>query len=115
MQQDCIFCKIACKDIPVQSVYEDEYMIAFPDISPAAPVHILAIPKKHIANLLELKPEDTALVGHIMAKLSEIATQAGLADDGFRVVVNTKEQGGQSVPHLHWHILGGRFMTWPPG
>lgn len=115
MQQDCIFCKIAAKELPAKVIYEDEFMIAFPDINPAAPVHALVIPKKHINNLLEIKPEDINLVAHIMETIPQIATQLGLADDGFRLVVNTKDNGGQTVKHLHWHILGGRFMTWPPG
>lgn len=115
MQQDCIFCKIAAKELPAKVIYEDEFMIAFPDINPAAPVHVLVIPKKHIANLLELQPVDNDLLAHIMMTIPKIASQLGLADDGFRLVVNTKDNGGQTVKHLHWHILGGRFMTWPPG
>lgn len=115
MQQDCIFCKIAAKEIPVVAVYEDEHLLAFPDINSAAPVHVLVIPKKHIANLLEIAPEDIPLLGHIMATIPLIAASLGLVDDGFRLVVNTKDNGGQTVYHLHWHILGGRFMTWPPG
>lgn len=115
MQKDCIFCKIAAKELPAKVIYEDEHMIAFPDINPAAPIHVLVIPKKHIANLLEMQPEDVALVAHIMATIPKIADQQGLADEGFRLVVNTKDNGGQTVHHLHWHILGGRFMTWPPG
>jgi histidine triad (HIT) family protein len=113
--QECIFCKIAGKEIPVNAVYEDDKIIAFPDINPVAPVHILVIPKKHIANLLETTQEDASLMSHMMSKISEIATSAGLAGDGFRVVFNTKDNGGQTVHHLHCHILGGRFMTWPPG
>lgn len=115
MPQDCIFCKIVAKEIPAQAVYEDEFMVAFKDINPASPVHVLVIPKKHIANLLELTPEDGGLIAHIMLTIKKIAAQLGLADDGFRLVVNTKDNGGQTVNHLHWHILGGRFMTWPPG
>lgn len=112
---ECIFCKIAGKEIPAEVIYEDDKILAFPDINPAAPVHLLVIPKKHIASLLELAPEDSALMGHLMMKIPEIAKTAGLAEDGFRAVFNTKENGGQTVPHLHCHILGGRFMTWPPG
>jgi len=115
MQQECIFCKIAAKAIPVNAVYEDEQLIAFADINPVAPVHILVIPKKHIANILETTPDDAALLGHIMITIPQIAASAGLAEDGFRLVVNTKDNGGQTVYHLHYHILGGRFMTWPPG
>ena len=115
MTQECIFCKIAATEVPVPVIYEDEYIIAFPDIKPAAPVHVLVIPKKHIANLLELAPEDIPLMGHVLSTIPKIITQLGLAEDGFRFVVNTKDTGGQTVHHLHWHILGGRFMTWPPG
>lgn len=115
MQNDCIFCKIAAKEIPVNALYEDEQIIAFPDINPAAPVHILVIPKKHIANLLELTAEDSELLRHLMEAVPKIATDAGLEEDGFRMVINTKDNGGQTVHHLHVHILGGRFMTWPPG
>lgn len=115
MSQDCIFCKIVTKQIPATVVYEDEQMMAFSDIHPVAPVHIVVIPKKHIASLIDTAKEDEALLGHIMSKIPDIATEAGLAEDGFRVVVNTREMGGQTVNHLHWHILGGRFMTWPPG
>lgn len=115
MQQDCIFCKMIAKEIPVTPVYEDEYILAFPDIKPAAPVHVLVIPKKHIANILEFSAKDGSLAGHIMTTIPRIAEKLGLAQDGFRLVVNTKDNGGQTVPHLHFHILGGRFMTWPPG
>lgn len=115
MPQECIFCKISAKEIPVPVLYEDEHIIAFPDIKPAAPVHVLVIPKKHIANLLELTSDDIVLMGHVLSTIPKIATELGLAEDGFRLVVNTKDNGGQTVHHLHWHILGGRFMTWPPG
>ncbi|MGL5513814.1 MAG: HIT domain-containing protein, partial [Sporomusa sp.] len=80
-----------------------------------APVHLLVIPKRHIANILETTPDDVALLGHIMITIPKIAAVAGLAEDGFRLVANTKDNGGQTVYHLHYHILGGRFMTWPPG
>jgi histidine triad (HIT) family protein len=115
MPQECIFCKIATKEIPVTVLYEDEHMMVFPDMNPVAPVHVLVIPKKHIANLLELAPEDASLVGHILFTISKLASQLGIAEDGFRLVVNTKNNGGQTVHHLHWHVIGGRFMTWPPG
>ena len=115
MTQECIFCKIAAKEVTVAVIYEDEHIIAFPDIKPAAPVHVLIITKKHIANLLELTPEDIPLMGHVLSIIPKIATQLGLAEDGFRLVVNTKDNGGQTVNHLHWHMLGDRIMTWPPG
>lgn len=113
---DCIFCKIANGEIPSTFIYEDEQVVAFPDISPAAPVHVLVIPKKHIANLLEVTADDAALIAHIMAKvIPQIAKEHDLTENGFRLVVNTKEDGGQTVNHLHFHLLGGRSMTWPPG
>jgi histidine triad (HIT) family protein len=115
MQQDCIFCKIAAGEIPAKVIYVDERILAFPDINPAAPVHVLIIPKKHITSLLDAQPEDRELLGHVMAIIPQITSQLGLNEDGFRVVINTKDNGGQTVPHLHWHILGGRFMNWPPG
>ena len=115
MPQECIFCKISAKEIPVTVLYEDEHIIAFPDINPAAPVHVLVIPKKHIANLLELTSEDIPLMGHVLSTIPKIATELGRDEDGFRLVVNTKDNGGQTVHHLHWHMLGGRFMKWPPG
>jgi len=115
MHQDCIFCKIAAGEIPAKMIYEDDQVVAFLDINPVAPVHVLVIPKKHIANLMDTQPEDLALLGHAMLVIKQIASQLGLSDDGFRVVVNTKHNGGQTVPHLHWHVLGGRFMNWPPG
>jgi histidine triad (HIT) family protein len=113
--QDCIFCKIVAKEIPVQPVYEDEDVIAFPDINPQAPVHVLVIPKKHIANLLEATDEDQQLLAKIHSVIRRLAGELGVANDGFRLVVNTKDNGGQTVHHLHFHLLGGRFMKWPPG
>lgn len=115
MCQDCIFCKIVAKEIPADLIYEDEYMAAFPDIKPQAPVHLLVIPKKHIKSLMETTPEDRQIIGHILCKIPILAKKTGVAEQGFRLVVNTRDNGGQTVPHLHWHILGGRFMTWPPG
>lgn len=115
MTQECIFCKIAAKEVPVPILYEDEHIIVFPDIEPVAPVHVLLITKKHIANLLELAPDDSMLMGHIFSTLPQIVAQLGIAEDGFRLIANTKDNGGQTVHHLHWHILGGRIMNWPPG
>lgn len=115
MSQECIFCKIASKQIPVQPVYEDEHVIAFPDINPAAPVHVLVIPKKHIASLAEVVPGDEKLMGALLTALPRIADTLGITDEGYRTVINTKDNGGQTVYHLHCHLLGGRFMTWPPG
>lgn len=111
---DCIFCKIVEGEIPSEKVYEDDLVYAFKDLYPTAPVHVLVIPKKHIANVDEIKEEDKDLIGHIYLTISKLAKDLGL-DKGYRVVVNTKEHGGQSVNHLHFHLLGGRQMTWPAG
>jgi histidine triad (HIT) family protein len=113
MPDDCIFCKIARKQIPVEPVFEDDDFIAFRDQNPQAPVHVLLIPKAHYPTLLDVT--DTLLLGRALAAVQEMAKSLGLAENGFRVVLNCRENGGQTVYHLHWHILGGRFMTWPPG
>ena len=112
---DCIFCKIVKGEIPANKVYEDDDVLAFNDIDPRAPVHLLVIPKKHITNLMEAAPEDAALLGHLLFKAQEIAKQNGCEENGARFVMNCKSHGGQSVDHLHCHVLGGRFMKWPPG
>lgn len=110
--ENCIFCKIAAGEIPSTKVYEDERVLAFRDIDPQAPVHVLLIPKKHFADILECDSEKFAYMQEIVKKL---AVELGIAEKGFRVVINTGEDGQQSVKHLHWHILGGRSMQWPPG
>lgn len=116
MSDDCIFCKIARQEIPSTVVYEDESVLAFKDLEPQAPVHVLVVPKKHIASLLELKPEDQPLLAHITGKvIPMLAEKLGVTPKGFRVVVNTGDEGGQTVKHLHFHLLGGRSMAWPPG
>ena len=115
MSDDCLFCKIIAGDIPSNKVYEDDDVFAFHDISPAAPTHILIIPKKHIAAVKDASAEDTELMGKLMLKASDIAREQGLEDDGYRFVVNTGDSGGQTVFHIHLHIIGGRQMTWPPG
>ena len=107
---DCIFCKIVKKEIPSSIVYEDEEMMAFRDINPVAPVHILVIPKKHIESLIYLNKEDEGLVGRIYTTINKIAKQEGVAENGFRVVVNCGEDGGQEVKHLHFHIIGGKKL-----
>lgn len=113
---DCVFCKIAQKEIPSNVVYEDDDVIAFRDLEPQAPVHVLVIPKRHFADLLSFTRAERTLAGHILAEvIPQVATELGLAEGGFRVVTNTGQDGGQTVPHLHFHILGGRAMTWPPG
>jgi len=110
-----IFKKIIDKEIPADIVYEDEFCLAFKDLNPQAPVHVLLIPKKEIPSTEEILSEDLNLMGHLLTKVPEITSELGLAEDGYRLVINTKENGGQEVPHLHIHILGGRKMTWPPG
>lgn len=111
---DCIFCKIAEKEIPATIVYEDDKFIAFKDLDPQAPVHVLLIPKRHIESVDTLSPEDEAVAGHILGKAKIIAKEEGI-DNGYRVVSNVGEDGQQSVKHLHFHLLGKRKMTWPPG
>ncbi len=108
---DCIFCKIAAGEIPSERVYEDDKVYAFRDINPVAPVHILVIPKKHIASLAEVCERDAELLGHIQLKIAEIAAAAGVAADGYRVATNIGKHGGQTVKHLHYHILGGRQLN----
>ena len=115
MPADCLFCKIIAGDIPSNKVYEDEDIFAFRDINPVAPQHILLIPKKHISAVSEADRYDAALLGHMMLQASRLAEQTGMSRDGFRLVVNTGNNGGQTVFHLHLHLLGGRQMTWPPG
>ena len=107
---DCIFCKIIKKEIPSSVVYEDNEILAFKDINPVAPIHILVIPKKHIESLVDLKQEDELLIGKIYTVINKIAKQEGIEKNGFRVVVNCGEDGGQEVKHLHFHILGGRKL-----
>lgn len=110
----CIFCKIARGEIPSKTVYEDESLRAFYDAAPQAPVHILIVPKKHIASLNAVKEKDAELLLHILFKARDIAKELGLKN-GYRLVINTGKDGGQTVKHLHVHLLGGRFMEWPPG
>lgn len=112
---DCLFCKITKKEIPAKVVFEDGTLMAIEDINPAAPVHILIMPKKHIVSLAEVTAEDEALLGHIQTVASQLARQLGLAEQGYRLVSNCGELGGQTVMHLHYHLLGGRHFGWPPG
>lgn len=113
---DCIFCKIAAGEIPAQKVFEDDFVVAFRDLNPQAPVHVLIIPKKHVASVKNLTDDDKNLVAHIFVDVAKkIAAELGIADGGFRLVINTGDDGGQTVHHLHVHLLGGRKMTWPPG
>jgi len=112
---DCLFCGIVEGKIKGNIVYQDDSVVAFKDINPKAPVHVLIIPRKHVAGVLDLTAEDGALIGHIFAVAARLARERGIADSGFRVVVNSGADAGQSVFHLHYHLLGGRRMTWPPG
>ena len=111
---DCLFCKIIAGEIPCSKIYEDAQMLAFHDINPMSPVHFLVIPKKHIANLMEIG-EDAALVGSLLEKAQDLAKQQGCEQKGARFVINAKSDGGQTVDHLHVHVLGGRALGWPPG
>jgi histidine triad (HIT) family protein len=114
MGAECLFCKIAAGSIPAKRMYEDELCLAFADINPQAPVHVLVIPKEHIASTARAEEAHAPLLGHLIAKAAQIAREAGL-DKGYRLVINTGEDGGQTVDHLHVHLLGGRHMSWPPG
>lgn len=113
--QKTLFQKIADKEIPAAIVYEDELCVAFRDIAPAAPVHVLLVPRKPIPDIAAATAEDAALLAHLMLKVGDIARAEGLTEGGFRTVMNTGEQAGQTVPHLHIHIIGGRSLQWPPG
>jgi histidine triad (HIT) family protein len=110
----CLFCKIIDGTIPSTRVYEDDLCISFADIHPQAPVHLLIVPREHIESLAEATSEHMPLLGHLLSTASELARQKGLSN-GYRVVINTDDDGGQTVDHLHLHLLGGRHMTWPPG
>ena len=111
---DCIFCKIATGEIPSEFIYEDDRVVAFKDINAQAPVHYLVIPKEHIESAMDISEENKDLMGHIIFVASKIAKDEGL-DDGYRIVNNCKENGGQTVDHIHFHVLGKRQMLWPPG
>lgn len=112
---DCIFCKIAAREIPANIVYQDDRITAFRDINPQAPVHILIIPTEHIPSTLDLTPEQDTLVGEMVRAAAVLAEREGVAQSGFRLVMNTGPGAGQSVDHIHLHLLGGRPMRWPPG
>lgn len=115
MAADCIFCRIAAGTIPSTKVFEDERVFAFRDLHPVAPTHVLVIPKEHIASTAHAVETHEALLGHLLLVAAKVAEQEGLMTKGFRVVTNTGADGGQTVDHLHLHVLGGRSMTWPPG
>ena len=110
-----LFEKIAAREIPAVIVYEDDFVIAFRDINPQAPTHIVLVPKKPIPRIAEAEEDDQSLLGHLMLKAAVVAEEAGLGKNGYRLVINNGPNGGETVPHLHCHILGGRHMQWPPG
>ncbi len=111
----CLFCKIIAKEIPAQIVYENDHVLAFKDIHPAAPAHALVIPKRHIVGIRDAKPEDAALLGELMLAGRHVAEELGVGESGYRLVVNQGADAGQSVFHMHLHVLGGRPLAWPPG
>lgn len=110
-----LFERIISREIPAQIVYEDDLVLAIRDIKPQAPVHVLIVPKKPISRIAQAKPEDHKVLGHLLLKAAEVAAQLGLNQNGYRLVINNGPDAGESVPHLHCHILGGRPMAWPPG
>ncbi len=112
---DCIFCKIVNKEIPAQVIYEDEQVLAFNDINAVAPTHILVIPKKHISDMNSVEEIDLPLIGHIFKIIKNVAKEKGIDKEGYRIVNNCGELGGQTVGHIHFHLLGQRQMKWPPG
>lgn len=112
---DCLFCKIVTRAVPAKIVYEDEHAVAFDDIRPQAPVHTLVIPKRHVQSIQALEGGEAALLGHLVLTTARVADVKGIAGSGYRVVTNTGADAGQTVFHLHFHILGGRPMSWPPG
>jgi len=115
MEETCIFCKIISKNISSKIVYEDDRIFAFEDIHPQAPIHVLIVPKKHMSTTLDITPEDNELIGHFFQIANKIAKDRDVAKRGFRLVMNCNHEAGQSVYHIHLHLLAGRIMHWPPG
>ena len=115
MSTDCLFCRIVAGDLPSTKVHEDDHVLAIRDIAPASPTHILVLPKQHIASALDLTDADAPLVGRMLAVAADLARSEGIADAGYRLVSNVGAWGGQSVDHLHIHLMGGRAFDWPPG
>lgn len=111
----CLFCNILEKKVPATVVYEDEHTLAFRDIRPVAPTHVLVIPKEHLSAIHDLEPEHATAMGHLLVAARRVADQEGLTDDGFRLVINDGDAAGQTVHHIHVHVLGGRSLEWPPG
>lgn len=112
---DCLFCKIIKRDVPSEIVFEDDHVLAFRDIDPKAPTHVLIIPKKHISTLNDIEEEDLSVVGRLHYTAARLAREEGFAEDGYRVVMNCNDLGGQTVYHIHMHLMGGRRFTWPAG
>ena len=113
--ENCIFCKIIKGEIPCSKVYEDDKVLAFNDINPEAPVHVLIVPKTHIQSIMDLNDDGYLLIGHVFKIASKLAKDLNIDEKGFRVVNNIGKNGGQTVPHIHFHLLGGRLLQWPPG
>ena len=113
--QDCLFCKIVAGDIPADIIYESDAAIAFRDINPQAPTHVLVIPRRHVSTINDLEPGDAALVGELFLAARHIAAEEGIAEHGYRSVINCNRAAGQTVFHVHLHVLGGRDLDWPPG
>lgn len=114
-EESCLFCQVVSGDMPSNKIYEDDQTVAFEDVRPQAPNHILLIPRDHIESLNDATQKDEQLLGHLLRTAAKVANQLGIAEEGYRTVINTGPNGGQTIFHLHLHILGGRFMTWPPG
>jgi histidine triad (HIT) family protein len=112
---DCLFCRIVAGEVPADTVFQDERSIAFRDINPQAPVHLLVIPREHLESLDDAAQKDEALLGHLLRVAARVANEQGLSESGYRTVINTGAGAGQSVFHLHLHVLGGRSLNWPPG
>lgn len=112
---DCLFCKVVAGDVPARIIYEDDRVVAFRDIKPQAPLHVLIVPRQHIATLNDLTEADDPLVGELLRRAAVIAREHGVADRGYRTVFNCQAEAGQTVFHIHLHVLGGRALTWPPG
>lgn len=115
MKPDCLFCQISDGKIPAKIIYQDEKAIAFNDISPQAPTHVLIVPREHIATINDLQKNHNELIGHLFQIAKNIAAEKGISEDGYRVVMNCNKHGGQAVYHIHLHLLGERQMAWPPG
>ena len=115
MSAECLFCRVVAGQIPASRVHEDDTVLAIRDISPQAPTHLLVLPKEHVASAADLGPEHAPLVGRIFAVAADLARSEALAEHGYRIVTNVGDHGGQSVDHLHFHLLGGRRFSWPPG